>query len=189
MTTTSVDLDEVEPAVRERIARLGGRRQELALDALTKKTAATELAQVESDLVSAEGELERVRLARVEQDRRAELAHAAEIARRRAAAMKLAGEIGAQRREAACAIDEALGVLAERVAVHRRLVSAQAVQLEAAGRKVSLNSYRMVDRAFEHALARAFGAHGVRGALELQPLTGRDIVPFADGDPAPLRGG
>ena len=186
---------ESERDAHARIEELEQKRRGLLVDTadtddpdVARRTLA-EVAEAEEEIRACERVLVRTSIIRVERERRAEETRAAEAAQARAEALEVAQQLGEERHRAACEVDAAAVALAKALAVHRDLVGKQNVQLEAAGRRVIDNHYRMVQRAFEHSLARAFGDEGVRALIDLPLLQIREVMPFADGDPAPRFGG
>jgi hypothetical protein len=185
------EYSEAERQTRERLGELDRERPKLLLEAKRaeppEKTAEVmeRVAANEDETRVCHTALERIRLVREEMVREAAAERAEAASKARAAALELARGLGEERLAAAREVDAGARALASALAKHGAIVARQNVQLEAAGRKVSLEGYRMVQRAVEHALGKAFTDAGVWGGFELPPLKANEIRAFAEGDPAP----
>ena len=138
MTTTTtavetVDLDAIERDTQEQVERLRERRQTLSLDALTDPATAAELAEVETELRSAENALSHIELARTETARRERetLDRQAQLARDEA--LDKARELQVERERAAARFDAAAAKLASALADLYRIAGEQSNALLAAG--------------------------------------------------------
>lgn len=169
-------LEAIETDARARVVELEASRGRLALDALTDRDAAQELADVESELTAARAEIERVGLARGEQERRQ--VEAAEQAERQAAEQADADAAALQPavREAAEAVDRAADVFAAAVAAYRDVRSEQAALMVAAGHgdgAAGVRAYRpaaVVDALAVALRARSVNLDGITHRHHPQPL-------------------
>ena len=102
-------------------------------EALTDSEVAAELRAVEDDIANCEAALERVTLARAEQDRRGQQAQAEAETERRDEGMRHARRLEAERRKAARAVDSALRKFAAALRSWDKTTSEQERALRAAG--------------------------------------------------------
>jgi hypothetical protein len=158
-----LDLEAVERDAKQRLSELRLQRLRLAPESLTDSRVAAELADVESEIQTCERTLERIPLAREEQERRA--AEAAKLAELRAPILDEARQLAARREQAARKVDKAAAEYAKALAAWDRLTSEQESVLRRAGRNGQAVRPRpwMIESGLLHALTSAGVPHGAIG--------------------------
>ena len=179
------DLDVLEAAARDNVQRLVDARARLALDGLGgDPEVRTELEAVESEMAGANGELERIDLARAERARR-EL-EAEKDARQEAqqAAHEEARRIQVDRERAARGFDSAAVKLACALADYERCCTRQVAALTRAGMRHDLRSAASLRSGrVEAALKHALREQHVENALDLPPVRPQHVKPLRETDP------
>ncbi len=182
--TEPLDLDALEADAERRLGELQEQRQRLAPEALTDADVAAELAGVDSEVRECEQALERVRLARVEQGRRAADAHAEEERARRAAAQAEADKLDHEfETDIAPKLDDALSELFKLTAALDANRIERARWSAEAGRAVSASWWQGVRIRLEaawHFHAKGSGAPAGLLALEGAALSPRHWRRFAE---------
>lgn len=191
--TAVVDLGALAADATTRLAELEEQRLRLSPEALSDSEVAAELADIESAIVSCRQVLERVRLARVETERREHQAETDVRERARQECLAHARRLEGERRKAAAAVDKAAAVFATQLRAFDRITTEQEVQLRRAGERQAADIARPRSWMFELALAHALRAAGLpRGALRVEALIGAEHValsqirPLAELDPRPI---
>lgn len=179
-TAEKVDLAALAADATRRLGELEEQRLHLAPEALTDKKAAAELADVESEIAACRRTLERVGLAREEQQRRVLAAEASAREEARQAHLAEARRLQAERETAAVAVDKAAAVFAQKLRAFDRITSEQESHLRRAGDVTAAGIARPRPYLFELALERALRDAGCPyGILRTETLTGVNRVPMA----------
>jgi len=180
-----VDLDALSADADAKLAELRPQLARLSLDALTDPTVAAELADVQSEIASAESALAQVALARQEQGRRDSQAAAEAEAQRRAEALDSACVIQVEREAAAASFDAAADALAAATWRWLRACDRQDVALREAGRTSGSGAARARPFALQGAYQRAM--RDTRGVLALEAtVPPREQKRLADADVRPV---
>jgi hypothetical protein len=166
----SPDLDAIEEDARRRIGELTEARGRLSLDAIGDEAARQELANVESELAAAEGELQRVELARTEFGRREQEAQHQVEEKRQRAAQRRADTLERELAKDAAAVDEGAQLFATALAAFIAREGELQRELRLAGNGPSV--VHTSSSRFEAALKNALGNAGVPGAIDLPPTPG-----------------
>jgi hypothetical protein len=185
-TKQAPDFDVIESGIRARILGLREQRKALALDALTSKTAAKKLEDVETRLLSCDAELDRLGLARDEAARRAQAeADAAEDETRREALVRYR-ELQTARLAAAKRFDKTAAAFVDAVADYADACVEQraahvAAGLGTAGLGAPVPKFRLAG-AFLAAMDRR---PAVRAVFDLPPHPPSHKRPLAETEPSP----
>jgi hypothetical protein len=194
-TAAEVDLDEIEQKIQARIGELQRRRQELSIQALSDKSVATEMVTIERRLGAAQVELQRVDLARAEQERLNAEARQAQVDEHQAAALERARGLQPKREKAAAAVDKAAVAHVEAVCAFVEVCRSQQAELREAGRPDTAQLARPfgygIEAAFAYAMREAttLRANGLRGIgvwerlpfippMHQKPLAESDVRPI-----------
>ena len=163
MTTMTIDPDAIQADAEKRLAELKEQAGRLAPEALADERIAQELRDVESEREAAERQLEHVRLARSEIDRREQTAKAEAEQARKTKLIAQADKLAARLAAAGEQIDSAALRLGEAVAAHLDIAQREhALRVEAG---ISTPTHTMA-RPYDSAVRHAFGVAGVGAALE-----------------------
>lgn len=186
MTTAAPDLDAMRGQLLDRVDELRTRRQSLALDAITNKRAAQQIAGVEHRLDAAEGELARLDLAQAEQERRATEAERQARQERRRAAFRAAQEKQVEREEIGARIDKAADQLVAAIVDYNTVAHAQMLLLRQAGEPQMAEAARPRPYLIHPTLARANAGKGALDLSGLPPVSPRDQHPLGERGPRPV---
>lgn len=190
MTISEQDIDAIEQDARSRADELREQRSRLSLDALTDQAAADELANVESELRSAEGVVDQTDRARAEVERR--VAQAVEDAAQ-ANRERLQAELDlldAECRPLAEACDEMLqaaaGAIKAYVDVFARRQSTR-TELQIAQGERTVGGGGGVGPPLERAMLFHLIEHGPGRVVRFDSRGGGDLRPLADCEPTPAK--
>jgi hypothetical protein len=182
-----VDLDAIDQELVEKIDELSRDRQRLALAAMSDNSARARLSDIEAELSTAQGERQRLDLARAEQFRLDAEARQEQLDAERAAALKDARRLQARRQDAAAAVDATAREFAAAVLEYAEICGRQQVRLLEAGYSENWTRVaRFQGYPVEAALAcalRETGAAHVPAFERLPVILPAHQKPLADSDP------
>lgn len=193
-----VDLDALERDCETKIGELCGAIGRLSLDALSDPEVRHELVDVERELAEAQQEIQRIHLARAEQERRDMEARQKALGARQAAAYKAARQLQPKRERAAEAVDAAAEVFISAISEYVTICHSQQAALVQAGQPQVANIARArgfaIEATFARALTEARWAKQLGGVnpferLPLIPAMHRKALAESDARPVePLKG-